>query len=371
MMNKSFLLFIQIFSYQFIYSYQNNTTPWRQYILNAQNSSDCYDHCYKTQIISDFKYWSQQDGIHYSHFERALKFGIHYQILDGKVYRQNDCLFSFRCIGVEYFLKQIAPELNNTEFVLNVHDHPKAGKYRHPFPIFSFSRTSNEMDILYPAWSFWAGGPAIQTEPTGLGRWDLKRSTIEKSRQKWNWERKVNLAFFRGSRTSSERDPLIWLSREKPHLVKADYTKNQAWKSPKDTLDQAPAEIITLEDHCQYKYLFNFRGVAASFRLRHLFLCESLVFHVGEEWTEFFYSELIPWYHYIPVSVSLNEVEELLVFAKENDDIVRRIAENGRLFIENHLRMEDVFDYWRTLLHTYTGLINWTVPNNSSLISIG
>lgn len=34
-------------------------------------------------------------------------------------------------------------------------------------------------------------------------------------------------------RTSSERDPLILLSREAPELVDAEYTKNQAWRSDK------------------------------------------------------------------------------------------------------------------------------------------
>ena len=34
-------------------------------------------------------------------------------------------------------------------------------------------------------------------------------------------------------RTSGERDPLVELSRGKPHLVNAAYTKNQAWKSEK------------------------------------------------------------------------------------------------------------------------------------------
>ena len=32
-------------------------------------------------------------------------------------------------------------------------------------------------------------------------------------------------------RTSSERDPLVLLSRKEPGLVDAQYTKNQAWKS--------------------------------------------------------------------------------------------------------------------------------------------
>ena len=78
---------------------------------------------------------------------------------------------------------------------------------------------------------------------------------------------------FRGSRTSSERDPLVLLSRQCPTVVDAQYTKNQAWKSVKDTLGQEPADEVSLESHCPYKYLFNYRGVAASFRFKHLFLC--------------------------------------------------------------------------------------------------
>lgn len=49
----------------------------------------------------------------------------------------------------------------------------------------------------------------------------------------WPWEKKKSKAFFRGSRTSAERDPLVLLSRAEPELVDAQYTKNQAWKSDK------------------------------------------------------------------------------------------------------------------------------------------
>ena len=85
--------------------------------------------------------------------------------------------------------------------------------------------------MMYPAWSFWSGGPAISTEPRGLGRWDLKRQTITRSASHhnihsiynvsmefffflslslslsdcrvadlWPWEKKKSIGFFRGSR---------------------------------------------------------------------------------------------------------------------------------------------------------------------------
>lgn len=63
------------------------------------------------------------------------------------------------------------------------------------------------------------------------------------------------------------------------------------------------------------RYLFNFRGVAASFRYKHLFLCKSLVFHVGDAWLEFFYRALKPWVHYIPVQTDLNNARWVLVSA--------------------------------------------------------
>ena len=344
--------------------------PWLNNIISVQNHTDCEQNCFQTQLNTDLSYWLQRGTVDFESFQLALQLGVHYKIIEGNIYRQGICPFPSRCNGIEYFLKQIAHELSDIEFVLNVNDHPKVPKYNQPIPLFSFSKSNAELDILYPAWSFWSGGPAIQTEPRGIGRWDLKIELLKKAQLLTPWSDKRDLAFFRGSRTSSERDPLILLSREKPHLVQAAYTKNQAWKSLRDTLGVESAEIVTFEDHCKYKYLFNFRGVAASFRFRHLFICESLVFHVGEDWIEFFYSELVPWFHYIPVSTSLREVEELLDFARENDGIVRIIAENGKRFFERHLKMEDITNYWRLLLLEYSKLISWTVVRDNNFIQI-
>ncbi|GAB5576458.1 protein O-glucosyltransferase 1 [Prionailurus iriomotensis] len=108
-------------------------------------------------------------------------------------------------------------------------------------------------------------------------------------------------------------------------------------------------------------YLFNFRGVAASFRFKHLFLCGSLVFHVGDEWLEFFYPQLKPWVHYIPVKTDLSNVQELLHFVKANDDMAQEIAERGSQFIMNHLQMDDITCYWENLLTEYSKFLSYNV----------
>lgn len=239
-------------------------------------------------------------------------------------------------------------------------------------PVFSFSRTDDHYDIMYPAWSFWAGGPAISLYPTGLGRWDQHRQSINEASHTWPWEYKKSVGFFRGSRTSTERDSLVLLSREHPKLVNAQYTKNQAWKSIRDTLNQEPADEISLEEHCEYKYLFNFRGVAASFRFKHLFLCNSLVFHVGDEWQEFFYDSLKPWVHYVPVpkNPTPEHLQFLLEFFKEHDDLAKVIADHGRNEIWDHLKMKDVHCYWRKLLRRYAKLLKFEVKLDPSLVQV-
>lgn len=326
--------------------------------------------CYASVIDEDLELWSQT-GITAELIDRSKPRGVLYQVVNHKLYRSKECMFPFRCLGAEHFVLNIVDELPDVEFVLNTRDWPQAHKRFEPLPVFSFSKTRDYSDIMYPAWTFWAGGPAISLYPTGIGRWDLQRDIISKTAERtWTWNKKEPIGFFRGSRTSAERDPLILLSRSKPTLVDAQYTKNQAWKSDQDTLGRPAAQEVRFEDHCKYKYLFNFRGVAASFRLKHLFLCKSLVLHVGDEWLEFFYPQLKPWVHYIPVNVDLDEVEDLLEFARENDDVVHEIAERGYDFIWKHLRMEDVQCYWERLLKSYAKLLRYKVVRDKSLIRI-
>lgn len=167
-------------------------------------------------------------------------------------------MFPARCAGIEHFILNLLHKLPDMEFIINTRDWPQIYKQHGLLgPVFSFSKTSEQYDIMYPAWSFWEGGPAISLYPRGIGkliligdyiiwkmryicitvnnifigRWDKHRLDLATLANNSLWEDKQSIGFFRGSRTSSERDNLVLLSRENPDLVDAQYTKNQAWKS--------------------------------------------------------------------------------------------------------------------------------------------
>jgi len=145
-------------------------------------------------------------------------------------------------------------------------------------------------------------------------------------------------------------------------------------------------------------HLFNFRGVAASFRLKHLFLCNSLVYHVGAEWQEFFYPQLIAWVHYVPVETHLLNVECVV---NSSPCIIEPSAEisshssmsgktwlgrlrngtawfkwkidclyihRGRDFVWRHLRQEDISCYWRRLLRRYAKLLDFEIVKDETLM---
>lgn len=96
------------------------------------------------------------------------------------------------------------------------------------------------------------------------------------------------------------------------------------------------------------------------------------MFHVGEEWQEFFYSGLKPWIHYVPVDSNANkdDLKSVIEFVKEHDDLAKEIAENGFEMIWNNLKMKHVGCYWRKLLLKYASLLNYDIKLDHNLIEI-
>lgn len=70
-----------------------------------------------------------------------------------------------------------------------------------------------------------------------------------------------------------------------------------------------------------------------------------MVFKQDSEYYEFFYNELQPNVHYIPVKRDLSDLVEKVKWAISNDEAVMEIAENGRNYARTKLLPQDVFCY--------------------------
>lgn len=67
-------------------------------VSKYEDCSNANNGCYKSVIKDDLMIWKDKNGITKSDFDKAKKGtrGTHYQIINHKLYRQNDCMFEAR-----------------------------------------------------------------------------------------------------------------------------------------------------------------------------------------------------------------------------------------------------------------------------------
>lgn len=284
----------------------------------------------------------------------------HYQIVNGILYRSKDCYYKFRCKGIEYFILKLAPHLPNMEFVVNVRDYPS---YKAELPIFSFSIPKDSVvnDIMFPAWAFWAGGPWMNVIKNW--QWPRMREEMLSASALVPWAKKESSVFFRGSRTNKVRDGIVYQMHGQSKW-NVGYTPNQSKRSNDKVtreLRMSFSEQVLLSEHCKYKYLLNFDGVAASFRLKNILLCGSLVFYAEPKWLENWYYMLIPWVHYVPTVSDGSYMSKLVYFFERHDDSAAFIAKNGQRLISEQLGMDDIYIFWDLLLRMFAKRLAYTI----------
>ena len=75
----------------------------------------------------------------------------------------------------------------------------------------------------------------------------------------------------------------------------------------------------------QYKYQLNVEGTVAAYRFPYLMSSDSLVMKQDSIYYEYFYRDLLPWQHYIPLRSDLSDVLDQVKWAKEHDEEVRHV----------------------------------------------
>lgn len=260
-------------------------------------------------------------------------------------------------------------------------DRPNAFNVAHHLiPVFSQSKPSSFNDILYPSPWYWAG--RVEYDDAKDIDWDQKHSNL----------------YWRGSTTGGFSRNGGWKRQHRQHTVTV-INKNETAKilvqehhggsgdwsvrevkreslaglfdvrfshvgqcDAKDCDDQREffdiAPKADQDDAWQWKYLLDMDGNAFSGRYYAFLESNSAVFKqaIFREWHE---EWIMPWVHYVPVSMDLEEIAEMMRYfemEQEGKRAIQKIAQDGRKWAKAVLRKEDFEVWFFRLLLEYVGL---------------
>ncbi|KAK8227066.1 glycosyl transferase family 90-domain-containing protein [Phyllosticta capitalensis] len=249
-------------------------------------------------------------------------------------------------------------------------------------PMFTQSKPSTFDDLLIPA---------------PIYRRFYKEHMYDES-QDVPWEEKYPTLYWAGSTTGSRQgDATDWRKAHRQRFVaKAQHLQNSTqtflteaepgvWKAYKSTdvlskqydarftaviqCDSAacnsekdyfhPSDRVQPSESLRSRFLFDLDGNAYSGRFYVLLRSHSAVLKqtIFQEWHD---ERLFPWVHYVPVSMSMDELPETMRFlalTDQGDAIAQRVAEEGREWRMKALREEDQIVYMYRLLLEYSRVL--------------
>lgn len=123
--------------------------------------------------------------------------------------------------------------------------------------------------------------------------------------------------------------------------------------------EYGPASPYTnFYDFFKYKYQINIDGTVAAYRFPYLLAGNSLVIKQDSKFYEFFYNQLKPNVHYIPVDVHLDHLLQLIKQLNEQQNTQHEeVVKNARLFTLQNLLPEHIFCYHINLFDAYAKLL--------------
>lgn len=303
---------------------------------------------------------------------------VRFQIIDQKLYadafHRDDYYFKpllsyFKNLTQKYKIKDI-------DFIVYARDEIPSNGFENKtlnIPAFMMSKNMNspyEKDklLLPDAWM------------VSKDRWNSLISIIEKANIINPWDQKVSQVFWRGGSHGSEskhlynitnfdklaRLKLVMFSKLYPNMIDAEFASFAEFSNDKDgdnlktvlnLLSPEERKRISEADHLKYKYLITIDGNTCPWvRVPWIMLSNSVLVKQETANTEWFYSALQPYVHYIPVRKDLTDIFNKIEWMRNHDEEVRQISANAQNFVRNNLMPEDIEAQMALILNEYASI---------------
>ncbi|SEJ75805.1 Glycosyl transferase family 90 [Dyadobacter sp. SG02] len=105
---------------------------------------------------------------------------------------------------------------------------------------------------------------------------------------------------------------------------------------------------VSLEDHTKYKYLIDCGAAGFSGRLKFLLHSNRTLFLVDRQQNnrEYFYDQLVPYEHFIPVAEHLHDLLAKITWADNHPSEAQQIAKNAKEFAIQYLSRRAAVEYF-------------------------
>ncbi|XP_032676241.1 protein O-glucosyltransferase 2-like isoform X1 [Odontomachus brunneus] len=272
----------------------------------------------------------------------------HYILKTNRIYRQ--CYGQY--VGFKIFMDAILLSLArkillpDIEFFVNLGDWPLVPNKGPLYPVFSWCGSEDTRDIVMPTYDI------TQSSLEAMGREMLDTLSVQGNTD-LPWENKIEQLFWRGRDSRRERLDLIDISRKHPELFNVSIVNFFFFKDEIDKYGPAQS-YVSFFSFFKYKYQLNIDGTVAAYRFPYLLSGDSLVFKQESKYYEFFYKDLTPGLHYVPVKSDLSDLTEKIRWAKEHDKDVLKIAKTARQFARDNLLPRDILCYYTILFHEWS-----------------
>jgi hypothetical protein len=206
-------------------------------------------------------------------------------------------------------------------------------------------------------WSF----SKFTTFPAGMPTIDDAAGLIRNASLLYPWGSRKSLVYFNGKShkyggVTDERRAAWYLLQKEPGWGKIGLIGTRDFANANKDRPDLHFNITSLPSHCQYKYLLNLAGNAASARYKYLFFCNSTVISPvrsggfggaseGNEYEEFFYHRLKDGENVLKPP-TVHELPQVVAALNDDGTRARRIAAAGLKWANREITMNAALCYW-------------------------
>lgn len=194
-----------------------------------------------------------------------------------------------------------------------------------------------------------------------------KFATVVGYRDKFPWESKVPVGYWRGSTTGAWFTPENWMhplrskfvmfAESAPKMLDCAFSLFVQGTPEGETVMRNRGlfkEAVMPESQLKYKYLIAIDGNTCASSLKWQLFSNSVVLKNESEWMEWYDTALIPYKHYVPFKNDFSDLLEKLEWLKQNDETAKNIAKEARHFAQTNLARNGAETYVWKLFTAYS-----------------